>query len=123
MTTRSIDLLILVLVALLLAIGVGTLLNPLERGLKAAYFQTPDWSGGPLLTITERAIGLDGLSRRFPVITRNYSLRWGGYLYISQPGTYQFTTISDDGSEGWIDGQIVVDKRCLRGLRGATGQS
>ncbi len=39
----------------------------------------------------------------------NYTVQWTGYIEISVPGEYGFGTISDDGSQVWIDGKLVVD--------------
>jgi hypothetical protein len=39
----------------------------------------------------------------------NYSVLWKGYLYITKAGSYGFGTISDDGSQIWIDGNLIVD--------------
>lgn len=39
----------------------------------------------------------------------NYSVKWEGYIYISQPGNYGLGTMSDDGSQVWIDGNLVVN--------------
>ncbi len=39
----------------------------------------------------------------------NYSVEWKGYINILTAGDYGFGTISDDGSEVWIDGRMVVN--------------
>ena len=39
----------------------------------------------------------------------NMALRFSGFLRIDAPGEYVFTTLSDDGSRLWIDGQLAVD--------------
>lgn len=39
----------------------------------------------------------------------NYTVEWTGYIRIDIPGEYGFGTISDDGSQIWIDGQLIVD--------------
>jgi len=47
-----------------------------------------------------------------PVASTNwYGVAWTGYLHIVVPGDYGFGTMSDDGSQVWIDGQLVVDNR------------
>jgi len=38
-----------------------------------------------------------------------YGVSWTGYLRIDVPGEYAFGTLSDDGSQVWINGQLVVD--------------
>lgn len=44
-----------------------------------------------------------------PIGSGPYSVHWTGYLQITNAGDYGFGTISDDGSEIWIDGVRVVD--------------
>jgi hypothetical protein len=44
-----------------------------------------------------------------PIGGGSYSVHWTGYLHITNSGYYGFGTISDDGSEIWIDGEMVVD--------------
>jgi len=39
----------------------------------------------------------------------NYTVEWTGYIRIDLAGEYGFGTISDDGSQVWIDGQLVMD--------------
>ncbi|MBD3226372.1 MAG: T9SS type A sorting domain-containing protein [Caldithrix sp.] len=39
----------------------------------------------------------------------DYSVQWKGYIYIETAGAYGFGTISDDGSQVFIDSQLVVD--------------
>lgn len=46
-----------------------------------------------------------------------FNFLYDGYLYISQGGSYQFSTASDDGSRVEIDGVMVVEHD---GLHGAT---
>ncbi len=41
----------------------------------------------------------------------HYGVEWTGYVQIEQAGAYGFGTISDDGSQVWIDGTLVVDNR------------
>jgi hypothetical protein len=38
-----------------------------------------------------------------------YTVEWTGYIRIDLAGEYGFGTISDDGSQIWIDGQLVVN--------------
>ncbi|NQT78407.1 MAG: hypothetical protein HQ565_11880 [Bacteroidetes bacterium] len=38
----------------------------------------------------------------------DYTVVWNGYIYIEKPGQYGFGTISDDGSEVWIDDDLIV---------------
>jgi hypothetical protein len=38
-----------------------------------------------------------------------YSIEWKGYIYIVESGQYGFGTISDDGSQVFIDSVLIVD--------------
>jgi len=44
-----------------------------------------------------------------PGYANYYSVEWKGYIYIGQTGQYGFGTISDDGSQLFIDSVLVVD--------------
>lgn len=39
----------------------------------------------------------------------HYSVHWKGYIYIEESGQYGFGTISDDGSQIFIDSTLIVD--------------
>lgn len=41
--------------------------------------------------------------------TRNFSVRWEGYLRAPADGTYKFTTLTDDGVRIWFNGEQVAD--------------
>lgn len=40
--------------------------------------------------------------------TDNFSIRWEGVLRISEPGTYSFYTMSDDGIRFWLGEQLIL---------------
>ena len=44
-----------------------------------------------------------------PIGGGNYSVRWSGAFWAEESGEYGFGTISDDGSQIWIDGRLVLD--------------
>jgi hypothetical protein len=91
-------------------------------GLTGYYYQNYDTTGG--------IINFDGLTLSFsridssfdiwngdryyrwePVVGYgdHYSVHWVGYIYISITGQYGFGTISDDGSQIFIDSVLIVD--------------
>ena len=83
-----------------------------EHGLKAEYFNTSDLSGSPVLTQTETKVNyiwsakgpdVEGLG------TKNYSVRWSGYIKVPATASYTFTAGGDDGFRLLIDGQTVLD--------------
>lgn len=88
-------------------------------GLTGEYFAGYKVTGGRIvfdgleLVKTEINTSLDHWngSQYFdwnPIGNRNYSVRWRGYLRAPETGQYRFGTISDDGSQVWIDGGLVV---------------
>jgi hypothetical protein len=41
-------------------------------------------------------------------VTQNYGVEWTGYVRFDEAGQYGFGTMSDDGSDVWIDGTRIV---------------
>jgi hexosaminidase len=58
---------------------------------------------------TEKGITSEFNLTKFRSKARTYGLIFDGYINISEDGVYTFTTSSDDGSQIWIDDQLVVD--------------
>jgi len=52
----------------------------------------------------------------------NFAFRYDGYIKIAQSGIYSFTLASDDGSQLFIDNQIVVDNNGVHGMTARTGE-
>ena len=44
-----------------------------------------------------------------PSYNDSYSVEWKGFLWVGVEGYYGFGTISDDGSQVWINDVLVVD--------------
>ena len=81
-----------------------------QRGVTAAFYANPRWSGEPAFVRVERKINLDFMtadSTSFP--QQEFSIEWTGWLRTDDDGQYTFFTTSDDGSTIEIDGHIVVD--------------
>ncbi|MFK7891923.1 MAG: discoidin domain-containing protein [Granulosicoccus sp.] len=51
----------------------------------------------------------------------NFALRQSATLLIPQNGTYEFATLSDDGSQLFIDGNLVVDNNGLHDVQRRQG--
>jgi Ca2+-binding RTX toxin-like protein len=51
----------------------------------------------------------------------NFALRFSGFIDITTTGTYTFYTSSDDGSQLFINGQLVVDNGGLHGTQERAG--
>jgi alpha-1,2-mannosyltransferase len=96
-------------------------IRPLTPGLKGRYYQNTEWAGAPVLTMTGRSFKLPPIRRRLADLSTDYSIEWTGVILISTPGTYTFTTASDDGSELFIGERRVVDNRGMHGLQERTG--
>lgn len=50
-----------------------------------------------------------------------FGIEWEGYISIRKEGIYQFATKSDDGSEVYIDGDVVVDNGGFHASRYISG--
>lgn len=50
-----------------------------------------------------------------------FNFEFNGYLYITKAGTYQFRTISSDGSRVQVDNTVVVNNDGLHGTKTLTG--
>jgi hypothetical protein len=61
----------------------------------------------PELNVTPQAFnkGFPGITRRFEFFGIDYSAD----IWIEKPGRYQFSLISDDGADLYVDGNLVID--------------
>src|SRR5579883_3383392 len=87
-------------------------------GLTAEYFRSPDLSGTPVLTRTDRTVNfnwdkvvpVDGLQRN------NYSVRWSGSFTPPAPGDYKigvrvnycYACENAEGFRLYLDGKLLV---------------
>ena len=83
-----------------LAAGAGV---PVPRtafgsGLKTEFFATPDWTGRPVVTLTQPEVQTDWENAKpVPELdTPDYSVRWSGTLAVPAPGHYVFTLETGD---------------------------
>ena len=75
-------------------------------GLIGQYFPSRDLKGAP----TERLDAqIDKISVPSEVPSENWSARWTGFLQAPQTGTYQITTLTDDGARLWFNDELVVN--------------
>ena len=51
----------------------------------------------------------------------DFGMRFTGYLHISTPGTYTFYTSSDDGSQLWVNDNLIVNNDGLHATQEASG--
>lgn len=104
-------------VILLLAVAMGwtllVLVRPFLRagdGLTAQYFANSAWEGWPAASLVDTDVSTARIRERWNGRPpQQFSARWTGFLAIERPGLYRFATTSDDGSQLYIDDQLVVD--------------
>jgi len=84
---------------------------PLAGGLQGAYFANPDLYADPVLERLDPEPQFDwGSGSPDPSIPDDdFSIRWVGRITAPVAGTYRFHTRTDDGTNLWIDGELVVD--------------
>lgn len=81
------------------------------NGLKAEIYDNSQLSGNPKVTRTDPSINYSWRWSGSPeasIPTDNFGTRWTGYIQPRRSETYQFTTVSDDTVQVWIDGKLVV---------------
>ena len=102
-------------------------------GLTGEYFNTPDLSGQPVLTRTDRNINfnwdkvvpVDGLQRN------NYSVRWSGTFTPPAPGQYQlgvrvnycYACENAEGFRLYLDDKLLVESGGKTAERGEVRQA
>lgn len=106
-----------VLLLLILLAGFTLLRNPLQQGLRVAYYDNTEWRGSPFFTTIEPSISLDKTQRLFPRLKRYYSIYWEGMIEIPESGEYHFALVSDDGSDFYIDDRQIINNRGLHPVR------
>ncbi len=84
-------------------------------------YRNAEWAGDPVITTPDTALDLTTRKRVLPGIIDNYSLEWRGMIFIPKSGDYQFITISDDGSEVYLDKRLVVNNGGFHGLQEQIG--
>ena len=97
------------------------------NGLTGHYYQGYDTTGGTIhfdnlteaFSRTDTLIDFWNASQYYrwePVAGwgDNYSVGWNGYIYIEEAGEYGFGTISDDGSQIFVDSVLIVDNSELQ---------
>jgi hypothetical protein len=91
-------------------LGFAEWLDPLPQGLKAEYFSNSAWAPPTVFSGFESqpsTLHLFDAWNGPPPDT--FSTTWSGVVIAPREGTYSFGTVSDDGSEVFVDGRLVVD--------------
>jgi hypothetical protein len=104
------------------AVGLCRIALP-ATGLRAQYFANASWSGPPARVDVDRTISTRQLSRGWRSTPPDaFSVRWSGYLLVGRSGDYTFTLTSDDGSQLYLDGALVVDNGGTHGPIARSGR-
>jgi PA14 domain len=101
--------------------AIGRLALP-RTGLRGHYFTNLTRSGEPVAVVVDESISTDTLDNGTAGVWPAFSVEWIGAIVIDEAGAYQFSTLSDDGSELEVDDRIVVRNGGLHGPQEASGR-
>jgi hypothetical protein len=101
--------------------AIGRLALP-RPGLRAHYFTNLTRSGTPDVVTIDESISTDTLDNGTAGVWPAFSVEWTGAIVIDTADTYQFSTVSDDGSELEVADQVVVRNGGSHGAQEATGR-
>lgn len=78
---------------------------------EAWYWNNKALSGPPILQRSEANLDYDWRtgSPAPGINADSFSARWTRYIEVT-PGTYRFTTTSDDGMRVWVDGDLIINE-------------
>ncbi len=78
----------------------------------------------PLVSRVDAQVNFEETEKRFAGtrLSENFCVRWSGVIRCPQDSIYVFDTESDDGSQLFIDGKLVVDNGGLHGMRQRQGR-
>lgn len=78
---------------------------------RGEYFNNTALAGNPALVRFDPQVNFNwgGGSPAGGINADNFSVRWTSTLQLD-PGTYRFTTTTDDGVRLWVNGQMVIDR-------------
>jgi beta-glucosidase len=82
-----------------------------KPGLRAEYFANLELAGDPAVTLVDPYVWIwNTMPPRPEVPHENYSVRWSGYIYVSEAGprTYGFDTV-EFGYRFYLDDKLVID--------------
>lgn len=91
---------------------------PTNNGVNYAYYEDTTWTALPDFdALTPDATGTSS-NFNISVAQRadDFAIRFTGYIEVMTEGTYTFYTTSDDGSQLYINSQLIVDNDGLHGV-------
>ena len=81
-----------------------------QHGLKAEYFSNTTLEGRPSMTRIDKTVdfrwGYSGVSER---LSKNYSVRWSGFIVPSESADHLLGFSGQDGYRLWLDDDLVVE--------------
>ena len=86
-----------------------------NQGLVGDHYPNGDWQGEPAF------VRSDLIPTPFSPLAVPYSIRWRGQIVVPLAGLYEFSTVSDDGSLLYVNGQLVVDNSGSHGAQERQG--
>ena len=92
-----------------------------QNGLRASYYPNPARIGPPIATTIDREPSTNTLRTGTASGWSQFSVEWTGFIRVPEPGTYTFSTVSDDGSELEIGETVVVQNGGIHGPQEQTG--
>src|SRR5580692_10086192 len=91
-------------------------LRGLVYNIKRNRTQLPDFEklkpAGPPIYTSSLNVPAQDFRQGFPGVTKRnewFAIDYTGRFWITEPGTYNFSLLSDDGSKLYIDDQVVIE--------------
>lgn len=97
--------------------SIGLFIPQNQGGLQAEYYPNIEWQGDPVVMQTEAMPALRGDDGYTLLSVNRYSVRWTGWIRLTQKGVYRFATNSDDGSYLRVAGNMLVKNGGAHGLK------
>ncbi|MEN0035826.1 MAG: DUF6701 domain-containing protein [Cellvibrio sp.] len=85
----------------------------LAAGITGEYFTNTSLTGQPTNTRLDGPINFDwgtGVPGPTGIPAEGFSVRWNGYLQVTQTGAYRFQTDSDDGVRLYVNDEAVINE-------------
>jgi len=102
--------------------GIAARFDPLRQGLRAEYYLNSTWTPPVAMAgFDRRPAGLRFLDAWNGLPPDTFSATWSGSILAPRAGSYELATESDDGSQVYVDGQLVVDNGGIHPRRRAKG--